>query len=115
MQKNIPDDFVRINFVSLPYNIGGMDSKLTLSFDKTVIEEAKDFTKRNGLSMSRLIEHLLRRATSEKNKRIEEFPISDWVMELMDGPVEYRSKPLSKKDVREAYYEGKASKHLGRK
>ena len=36
-----------------------MDTKLTLSLDKSVIEQAKDYAKSNKVSLSRLIESYL--------------------------------------------------------
>lgn len=93
----------------MTYKIKDMDTKLTLSFDKDVIEEAKEFAGRNGMSLSRFIEHLLRRATSEKQKAIEQYPISEWVMELMEGPVEYGTIS-TKKEIRAERYEGRTQK-----
>jgi len=87
-----------------------MDSKLTLSFNKDIIEEAKIFAENNGISLSRLVEHLLRKSTSSTYRSIEDFPISDWVMELMEGPVTYNDKPLSNKQIRAKAYEYKFAK-----
>lgn len=36
-----------------------MDKKLTLSFDKRIIEEAKSYAKSNNISLSKLIESYL--------------------------------------------------------
>ncbi|MBS1615720.1 MAG: hypothetical protein JST06_06330 [Bacteroidetes bacterium] len=89
-----------------------MDTKLTLSFDKEVIEKAKGFAEANGLSLSRLVEYLLRKSTSREYKSIEDFPVSEWLMTLMEGPVTYTTKPRSNKELRaEAQEYKKASKN----
>lgn len=78
-----------------------MDAKLTLSLDSSVIREAKNYAKTNGISLSRLIEMYLKLVTNEV---VEEQAISPLVKEL-SGVIpmkntEYRkdySKFLSKK------------------
>ncbi|MEO6832266.1 MAG: DUF6364 family protein [Chitinophagaceae bacterium] len=87
-----------------------MDAKLTLSLNKDIIAEAKEFAEANGLSLSRLVEYLLRKTTSKSYKSIEEYPVSDWVNVLMEGPVTYSREPLSNKDLRAEVEEYKASK-----
>lgn len=42
-----------------------MDSKITLNFDKSVIEKAKEYANENNISLSRLIEFLLTKITSK--------------------------------------------------
>ncbi|SDW29010.1 DUF6364 family protein [Aequorivita viscosa] len=44
-----------------------MDKKLTLSFNKSVIESAKEYAKSNNISLSKLIESYL--ASLGKHKR----------------------------------------------
>ena len=41
-----------------------MDSKITLSFDQQVIEQAKEFAAANNISLSRLTEFLLSKVIS---------------------------------------------------
>ena len=41
-----------------------MDTKITLSFDASVIEKAKLFAEQNNISLSRLTEFLLSKVTS---------------------------------------------------
>jgi hypothetical protein len=41
-----------------------MDAKITLSFNKAVIDKAKQFADNNNMSLSRLTEFLLSRITS---------------------------------------------------
>ena len=84
-----------------------MDSKITLSFDAAVIERAKDFAGANGLSLSRLTEILLRKATQKTYSNLEDMPISDWVREVSEGQAEYRTKARSGKDLKAEYHQAK--------
>jgi hypothetical protein len=45
-----------------------MDTKLTLSVDKTIIEKAKVYAKSKKVSLSRIIESYLASLTSEKEE-----------------------------------------------
>ena len=45
-----------------------MDTKLTLSLDKKVIEEAKKYAKRKNISLSKLIESYLNKVSGEKKE-----------------------------------------------
>lgn len=82
-----------------------MDSKVTLSFNTQVINRAKKYAADHNISLSRLIEHLLRQATSPVYKSLEDYPVSEWVNQLAEGEVEYqtkRSRKASKKEFFEA-------------
>ncbi|HSZ87703.1 MAG TPA: DUF6364 family protein, partial [Puia sp.] len=70
-----------------------MDAKVTLSFDVHVIEKAKKFAEGNGISLSRLIEILLKKAIAGNYNSIEEMPIADWVSMVAEGNSEYVTKP----------------------
>ena len=95
----------------MPYQILSiMDAKLTVSFDEDVIKRAKDVAARQGISLSRMLEFLLRKAVSSSEGNYYNWPIADWVMELAEGNPEYRTKPLSNKDIRAEAYEYRASK-----
>ncbi len=48
-----------------------MDTKLTLSLDKSVIEQAKNYAKSNKVSLSKLIESYLASLTSKRNNDLE--------------------------------------------
>lgn len=80
-----------------------MDAKVTLSFDKDVIQSAKEFAEQNNISLSRLTEFLYRQITSNQYKSIDELPIADWVSAVAEGQAEYRTKPrkLKKADFYE--------------
>ncbi len=82
-----------------------MDAKVTLSFNATIIEQAKKYAETHGLSLSRLTELLLKKvmATGQHNN-IEHIPIEDWVSMVAEGAAEYNRRSLSKKK-KAAYYE----------
>ena len=83
-----------------------MDYKITLSFNKTVVNNAKEFAAENNISLSRLVEFLLQKVTTANYKSMEEFPISDWVMEVAEGPAEYKIK-RSRRDSKDAFFKSK--------
>lgn len=92
-----------------------MDTKLTLSFDKNVIERAKKYADEHNISLSRLIEHLLTQVTRKEYKSLEDFPISDWVNMVAEGEMEYKRNPKpyaksSRKDLKDEFFASKKSK-----
>jgi len=66
-----------------------MDTKLTLHFDREVIEKAKTFAADNHISLSRLTEFLYRRITSGNYRNLEDFPVSEWVNQVAEGKATY--------------------------
>jgi len=52
-----------------------MDTKLTLSLDRSVIEQAKEYAKYHKISLSRLIESYLSSLVTGKEKSIEITPL----------------------------------------
>ena len=83
-----------------------MDAKITLSFDRQVIEKAKEFAASQQISLSRLTEFLYAQITSGDYKSLDELPISDWVNMVAEGPAEYK-KPTSRKSLKNDYFESK--------
>ncbi len=81
-----------------------MDAKVTLSFDKEVIEKAKKYAESQNISLSRLTEFLLRQVTTASYKTLEELPISDWVNQLAEGSPKYLTRKRSRKSRRNEYY-----------
>lgn len=69
-----------------------MDSKITLAFNKDVIEKAKAFAESQNISLSRLTEFLYQKITSGDFKELDQFPISDWVNQVAEGEVEYKKR-----------------------
>jgi hypothetical protein len=61
-----------------------MDSKLTLSLNKAVIEKAKEYAKSQKISLSRLIEAYLDSLTTKKAKEIEITPLVKNLNEKFD-------------------------------
>lgn len=80
-----------------------MDSKITLSFDESVIEKAKKFAESQNISLSRLTEFLYRKITSENYKDLESLPVADWVNLLAEGETEYKTKQTSRKSLKREY------------
>ena len=85
-----------------------MDNKITLSFDETVIAKAKKYAENNNISLSRLIEFLLNKITSSNYENLEDFPISDWVMQVAEGKAVYQTKSKrSRKAAKDEFFKSK--------
>jgi hypothetical protein len=81
-----------------------MDTKITLSFDEKVIADAKRYADSQNISLSRLTEFLLRQITTGHYKSFEEFPVSDWVNMVAEGPAVYKAKNTkSRKQLKNEY------------
>lgn len=84
-----------------------MDAKVTLSFNQSIIEQAKAYAEQHNISLSRLVEFLLKQTTSGNYQSLEEMPIADWVNMVSEGTTEYQTKPKSRKDLKTDYYSSK--------
>jgi hypothetical protein len=84
-----------------------MDAKVTLSFDEEVIKKAKKYAEKNNISLSRLVEQLLRKATSATYQSFEDYPVSDWVSQVAEGPAEYKTAKRGRKDSKKEYFDSK--------
>ncbi|HEV8083718.1 MAG TPA: DUF6364 family protein [Chitinophagaceae bacterium] len=85
-----------------------MDNKITLSFDESVISKAKKYAENNNISLSRLIEFLLKKVTSNNYISLEDFPISDWVQQVAEGDAVYETKASrSRKAAKEEFFKSK--------
>ena len=84
-----------------------MDAKITLSFDKAVINKAKQFANAQNISLSRLTEFLYSRIVSGHYKSLEELPVSDWVSMVAEGDAEYKTKPRNRKDLKNGFLKSK--------
>jgi len=78
-----------------------MDTKVTLHFNKDVIENAKKFAAENNISLSRLTEFLYKKITTGGYKSLEDFPISDWVNQVAEGEAVYKHR--SRKDSKDEF------------
>ena len=81
-----------------------MDAKVTLSFNKEVIDKAKRYAESHNISLSRLTEFLLRQITTGSYKNLEELPVSNWVNQLAEGKAEYMTKKRSREAMKNKYY-----------
>ena len=76
------------------------DSKITLSFDASIIEQAKVYAENRGISLSRLTEVLLRRLLSGGYTSLEEFPVNDWVSQVSEDEAKYMKTSPSSSELR---------------
>ncbi|UJP66960.1 hypothetical protein IPZ59_01945 [Mongoliitalea daihaiensis] len=83
-----------------------MDAKITLSFNREVIEKAKKFASDQNMSLSRLTEFLYQKIVSGDYKSLDELPVSDWVSMLAEGEATY-GKSKSRKDLKSSYFDAK--------
>jgi len=84
-----------------------MDSKITLSFNESVIKKAKKYAEANNISLSRLIEFLLTKITTVQYQSLEDFPITDWVNEVSEGKAIYQTKKRTRKASKSEYFSSK--------
>ncbi len=75
-----------------------MSTKLTLTVDKNIIEEAKKYAKANGRSLSNIIEEYLKALVSQESEKEEDFEISPLVKSLW-GSVQTPSDKQKDKDL----------------
>jgi hypothetical protein len=80
-----------------------MDAKVTLSFNKSIIEKAKHYAESHNMSLSRMLELILDKITTNQYASIEDFPISDWVNTLAEGKEEYVTAPKSNAKLKAQY------------
>ena len=80
-----------------------MDAKITLSFDKKIIERAKQYADSKNISLSRLMEFLLDKITTNQYASLEDLPVSDWVNIVAEGKAEYITKPRKRSKLKTEY------------
>jgi hypothetical protein len=82
-----------------------MGKKLTLSMDEAVIEEAKRYADRQGISLSNLVENLLKHSTgfvsTKKDRKASTTPLADGLVGIL------KNTPAEKLD----YWDYQAKKH----
>lgn len=49
-----------------------MKTKLTLTIDQSIIEQAKEYAKNSGISLSQLVQNLLKKATNKDDSQLKE-------------------------------------------
>ena len=84
-----------------------MDAKVTLSFNKSIIDKAKNYADKNNISLSRLTEFLYSKLTSSHHQSLEDLPISDWVSMVSEGEAIYQTKARKNKDLKKEYFKSK--------
>ncbi len=84
-----------------------MDAKITLSFDANVINKAKEYADANNISVSRLVEFLLKKVTTPGYHSLEDYPISDWVSQVAEGEAEYQTPKRSNKSLKDEFFASK--------
>jgi hypothetical protein len=82
-----------------------MDAKVTLSFDKEIIEKAKRFADSQNISLSRLTEFLYRQITSGNHNSLEDLQISDWVLQVAEGKAEYKPRRRNRKSMKKDFFD----------
>jgi len=76
-----------------------MSTKLTLTIDKSVIEEAKRYAKSQGRSLSNLIEEYLK-SVSSKDDKFRDIELSPITKSLF-GSVKFKGKDIDYKKILE--------------
>lgn len=84
-----------------------MDAKVTLSFDAEVIKNAKQFAAQHGISLSRLVEVMLRKATHKSYESLEDLPVAEWVSMVAEGSAEYNTKARSRKSIKDEFFKSR--------
>jgi len=84
-----------------------MDVKITMSFEESVIEKAKQFADDHNISLSRLTEMIYKKMTTGHYKSLEDFPIAEWVSQVSEGAAEYKAKPRSRKAMKREYFKSR--------
>lgn len=84
-----------------------MDAKITLSFDEAVIKKAKKYAAANGISLSRMIEYLLKKITAAHYNTMEEYPVAEWVQQLAEGEAVYKTQNRTRKKAKAEFYKSK--------
>ncbi|GAH60836.1 unnamed protein product [marine sediment metagenome] len=66
-----------------------MDTKLTIKLDRTIIEKAKKYAKRNNISLSRIIESYLNAITRDEIQNEEISPLVRSLSGIIEIPDDF--------------------------
>jgi hypothetical protein len=69
-----------------------MDTKLTLKFEQTIIEKAKDYAKAHKTSLSKLIENYLLNITNGKENEEKITPLVKSLSGIIELPKDFDDK-----------------------
>ena len=89
MQQSFYFTYIYLIFVRKPEN---MDTKLTLSLDKKVIERAKKYAKKKNISLSKLIEAYLNKASSQEKDETAISPLVKSLSGVIKLPKDFNHK-----------------------
>lgn len=84
-----------------------MVTKVTLSFDASIINQAKTLADDLGISLSRFTEIIYKKAIDMGPKSIEDLPISEWVMQVAEEQATYTTKKKSRKALKSEFFESR--------
>ena len=91
------------------------NAKLTLLLHKSAIDQAKKFGAAHSLSVSKMVEFFFEKLDEEKARSLEEFPVADWVLELIQQiPTGTDPGPVTNKRIRKEFHDGKYGKYAGK-
>jgi len=81
-----------------------MNAKLTLTIEQTIIKKAKKYAKRNGRSLSAIIENYLKVITKEEPKSdIEIHPLTNALRGSFKAPKDFDYKKELSKGLSQKY------------
>lgn len=80
-----------------------MGKKLTISLNKSIIENAKTYAKSNNISLSKLIESYLASLTKGTNKEPEITPLVKSLSGVIELPSEFDEKEAYSEYLMEKY------------
>lgn len=83
-----------------------MNTKLTLSFNETIIQKAKRYAEQNSISLSKLTEILYQKITSGNYSNLEDLPISDWINEIAETAPTYNTN-RTKQSTKDEFYKSR--------
>lgn len=81
-----------------------MNSKLTLTIEQEIIKRAKKYARKNGRSLSGLIENYLRAITTEEKKiQKKNTPLTDSLKGSFKAPADFDYKEELRKSLSKKY------------
>ena len=80
-----------------------MQSKLTVSIDKNIVDEAKALARKKGRSLSDLIENYLRVIVKKENQKAEVSPVIKKLQGSVKLPADFDYKKELQKAINKKY------------
>ena len=81
-----------------------MNRKLTLTIEESIIDKAKEYVKKNGKSLSEVVENYLKMISETEHVNIEEStPITDSLRGSFKAPSEFEYKDELTKELVKKY------------